>query len=165
MSFLTIPLSSGMNRADFRSGNVVLDEYFKRQASQDLKRRLATVYVYLENETILGYYTLSNAGIPLTDVPEVIRKKMPTSYSQLPATLLGRLAVDNHFQGKGIGRLLLLDALSRCHLVSQSSIGSYAVVVDPIDDASKKFYQQFGFIELTTSQRLFLPMSTITSLF
>jgi len=165
MSFLTVPLSSGMNRSDFRSGSVALDDYFKRQANQDLKRRLAAVYVYLDHETIKGYYTLSNAGIPLTDVPEVIRKKMPTSYTQLPATLLGRLAIDDRFQRKGIGRLLLMDALHRSFNVSVSSIGSYAVVVDPIDVGAKGFYKQFGFIELTASQRLFLPMSTIKSLF
>lgn len=164
MNFLTIPLHAGVERTGFNSGNPVLDNYIKRVASQDVKRRLATVYVRVEETVLAGYYTLSSIGVPRSLVPDIIREKMPPSYSQLPATLIGRLAVDNRFQGQGKGRLLLMDALKRSLFASESAIGSYAVVVDPIDDAAIDFYRKFGFACLETSDRLFLPMKVIRSL-
>jgi GNAT superfamily N-acetyltransferase len=164
MSFLTVPLHAGIDRTGFGSGNPVLDNYIKCLASQDVKRRLATVYVSVEGNVLMGYYTLSNVGVPRNLVPDQIREKLPHSYSQMPATLIGRLAVDDKFKGQGRGRLLLMDALKRSLMASESVIGSYAVVVDPIDDTATTFYHKFGFIRLENSDRLFLPMKVIRSL-
>jgi GNAT superfamily N-acetyltransferase len=63
-------------------------------------------------------------------------------YPVLPATLIGRLAVDQRYRGKGLGELLLLDALSRS---LRSGIGSVAVVVDAKDANASRFYEYFGF--------------------
>ncbi len=79
---------------------------------------------------------------------------------RLPATLIGRLAIDEPLIGKGLGKKLLMDALVRsCH--ASKTVASYAVVVDYIDDEAKEFYLRFGFIELLDANRLFLTMTTI----
>jgi predicted GNAT family N-acyltransferase len=88
---------------------------------------------------------------------------MPASYTDLPATLLGRLAVDNRFKRQELGELLLMDALYRCHNLSEQ-VGSMAVIVDPPHDEATVFYKQYGFIKLE-SGRMFLPMKIILELF
>jgi len=90
-------------------------------------------------------------------IPESLQKKLP--YKKLPVTLLGRLARDIKYKGKGVGELLLADALKRAYQAS-STIGSCAVVTDPINDRATKFYKGFGFI-LLESGRMFIPMETI----
>lgn len=153
-------------KKEFSCGKVILDNYLKNQASQDVKRMLSACYVAVDNETglIQGYYTLSNNSIPLKLVPEDFKNRLPASYSSLPATLLGRLAVDDRFQGHGIGKMLLIDALSRsCNL--SRMIGSFAVAVDPLDKEAEGFYLKFGFIMLPDSRKMFLPIATIEQLF
>ena len=82
----------------------------------------------------------------------------------MPVTLLGRFAIDKSSQGKGVGKLLLIDALKRSYFASQS-IGSMAVVVDPVDEPAVNFYKRYGFIWLPDSKKMFLPMKTISRLF
>lgn len=98
-------------------------------------------------------------------IPEVFAKNLPKSYTNLPVTLLGRLAVDERFKGQGIGKLLLIDALKRSYDISENSIGSMAVIVDPIDKTAFRFYRRYGFIELPGSGKMFIPMKTIAQLF
>lgn len=142
----------------------MLDNYFRVQAGQDVKRKLCVVFVMLDGITVMGYYTLSNASIPSATMPEAIKKKMPKSYESLPVTLLGRLAVDMKFKGRGFGSILLLDALKRSFDVAQRSLGSIGIVIDPLDTEAKAFYQKFGFILLPDSGKMFLPMADIASL-
>ena len=68
------------------------------------------------------------------------------------------------FQNEGKGRILLFDALKRSYELANKSIGSIAVVNDPIDENARNFYQNFGFIELNLSQQMFLPMKSIEPL-
>ena len=142
----------------------MLDNYLHTQASQDVKRKLCLVFALFEDTTIKGYYTLSNASIPAEMIPEDIKKKMPGSYKTLPVTLLGRLAIDEKFKGQGLGGILLLDALKRSYEVASQSLGSIAVVVDPLDSEALKFYEKFGFILLPHSGKMFLPMADIARL-
>ena len=74
------------------------------------------------------------------------------------------MAIDANFQGKGVGKLLLIDALRRSYEISKS-IGSFAVVVDPIDKDAEQFYAKYGSIKLPDSGKMFLPMNTIKTLF
>ena len=166
MTLLTENLRSSHNKKNFSCGKEMLDNYLQRQANQDIKRKLSACFVLVDNKKgmIKGYYTLSNSSIRLDDIPEKIKKKLPESYSSLPTTLLGRLAVDNHYKGKGIGKLLLIDALKRSFVTSKS-IGSFAVIVDTLDEEAKKFYTKYGFIILPDSGKMFLPMKTIAQLF
>lgn len=166
MNYLTVTLLSAHHKKDFECGNVILDDYLQKQAKQDMKRKLAICFVLAdENNKIKGYYTLSSAGIPNDLLPDEIKKKLPPSYTNLPVTLLGRLAISNAHKGQGLGELLLLDALKRSYDNAHASIGSMAVIVDPIDLAASKFYQKYGFISLHDSDRMFLPMRTIAGLF
>jgi predicted N-acetyltransferase YhbS len=157
-------LNPSLNKKAFSCGKNMLDNYLHTQASQDVKRKLCVVFVLFEDTTIKGYYTLSNASIPAEITPESIRKKMPGSYKALPVTLLGRLAVDVKFKGKGLGGILLMDALKRSFSVAGESLGSIGVVVDPLDEDATAFYKKFGFILLPDSGKMFLPMADVAQL-
>lgn len=166
MSQISEPLNSTHKKSDFSCGKEMLDRYIQEQAGQDVKRKLSACFVVNDVETNLlkGYYTLSNNSIPIELVPNQIQKKLPRSYKSIPTTLLGRLAIDNKFQGQGIGKLILIDALKRSYEISKT-IGSFAVIVDPIDQEAENFYDKYGFIKLPDSGKMFLPMKTISQLF
>ena len=164
MSHFTTLLAATQDRSGFSCGNTMLDLYIQRQARQDMKAKVAACFVLTEDgKEIKGYYTLSSSSIPHTQLPDPVRKKLP-KYRDLPVTLLGRLAVSTKFKGKGQGKLLLVDALKRSHETS-TSIGSMAVIVDPIDREAADFYAKYGFISFPGSGRMFLPMATISQLF
>ena len=166
MSQITENLNSQHRKNKFSCGKQILDTYLHRQANQDIKRKLSACFVIIDQESnlIKGYYTLSNNSIPQKFIPKKFQKRLPKTYSFIPTTLLGRLAIDIHFQGKGIGKLLLIDALKRSFEISKS-IGSFAVIVDPLDKEAEMFYDKYGFIELPDSGKMFLPMKTIKELF
>ena len=164
--YATVLLNSNYHKQKFQSGSPQLDNYLHYQAGQDVKRKLTAVFILPGEEyTIKGYYTLSNDALQRSGIPENLLKKLPPAYANLPVTLLGRLAVDKSRQGGGIGSLLLIDALKRSYHTAVSSIGSMAVVVDPIDDKARSFYLKYGFIDLLDSGRMFIPMGTIAQLF
>jgi len=154
------PLGKEHNREVFSCGVEALDYYFKKLASQDVKRHIAAVFVLVIGEReVAGYYTLSSTAIPLEDLPAVIAKKLP-KYKHVPATL-GRLAVSQKYRGHRFGELLLVDAVKRSLRQSQE-VRAMAVVVDAKDDAAQRFYRQYNFIPLPQiPYRLFLPMDTI----
>jgi GNAT superfamily N-acetyltransferase len=159
-------LAKKHNRNDFDCGKELLNNYLKNRAGQDIKRKLSACFVYAEKETncIQGYYTLSNNSIPLSSFPEQIKRKLPPSYNSIPTTLLGRLAIDKNFQGKGLGKILLIDALKRSYELSKE-IGSFAVVVDPIDKEAERFYEKYDFIKLPDSEKMFIAIKTLEELF
>jgi predicted N-acetyltransferase YhbS len=165
--WLIEPLGGDHRRADFSCGNASLDRYLKEQAGQDLRRSCAASFVLVAERggaAILGYYTLSSYGIDIGELPAHVAKKLPR-YPLIPAVLLGRLAVDQRYQGQGICEFLLMDALHRS-LEQSAEIAAAAVVVDAIDAGAVKFYQHFGFIAfLSIAGRLFLPMKVVAGLF
>lgn len=153
------------NRENFDCGKEPLNNYLKTQAGQDIKRKLSACFVLSQNDAnIQGYYTLSNNSIPLNSFPEHIRKKLPKSYNSIPTTLLGRLAIDKKYQGQGIGEILLIDALKRSYEISKE-IGSFAVVVDPIDEEAERFYTKYDFIKLPDSKKMLIATKTLQLLF
>ncbi len=166
MNELTVSLNSSHRKKEFSCGKEMLDNYLHKQANQDIKRKLSACFVLIDKETDLlqGYYTLANNSIPQNLIPAEFQKKLPKSYTSIPTTLLGRLAIDNRFQSKGVGKLLLIDALKRSYVISKS-IGSFAVIVDPLDKDAENFYAKYGFIRLPDSGKMFLPMNTIKTLF
>lgn len=165
MSYLTQLLDSIHKKNEFDCGQELLNSYLHKQANQDVKRQLSVCFVIIdENNTIKGYYTLSNASIDREFIPDQIKSKLPKSYLDIPVTLLGRLARDKNNNGERLGETLLLDALKRCYDIS-FTIGSMAVIVDPIDEAAKFFYLKYGFILLPDSKKMFMTMKTISILF
>jgi len=164
MIYLTEPLQNHHKKAAFSCGKTLLDSYLHTQAGQDIKRKLSACFILADNDNnVKAYYTLSSTAIDRHLLPEDIKRKMPPSYHNLPATLLGRLAVSVLHKGQGLGALLLADALKRSYNVSTTSIGSMAVIVDPIDEEAAGFYNKYGFIALD-SGKMFLPMETIAKL-
>jgi GNAT superfamily N-acetyltransferase len=153
-------------RKAFACGQADLDRYLKQQARQDAARRVSATFVAVEHGSaaIVGYYSLSATGVLLRDLPPQTASRLPR-YPLLPATLLGRLAVDRAHQGRKLGELLLVDALRRS-LEQSDEIGSIAVIVDAIDDRARAFYEHFEFIGFPDQpRRLFLPMETIAGFF
>lgn len=166
MNYLTKILDSLSDRKSFICGKPSLDHYIHEQVGQDIRRKLAVCFIVIDKENqIKGYYTLSNDSIQTDELPEEFKLKFPKSYNQLPVTLLGRLAVNQKYQGSGLGKLLLIDALKRSYEVSLKSIGSIAVIVSPLDNEAEKFYLKYGFLKLQDSTKMFLSMKTISQLF
>lgn len=154
-------------RAAFSCGSPELDRYLKEQATQDINRRAAAVYVLLSKDgRLAGYYTLSADNIPADDLPpDSIRRLDLPRYPHIGATLLGRLARDLAYRGRGVGELLLIDALRRSLAMSRL-IASAAVVVDAKDENARHFYRSFGFTPFPESEkRLYLPMASVEQLF
>lgn len=166
MSQLTEALTADHRKKEFSCGKEMLNIYLKQQANQDIKRKLSACFVLIdqEHQLIKGYYTLANNSIPQAIIPIIFQKKLPNSYHSIPTTLIGRLAIDERYKNKGIGKLLLVDALKRSYILSKS-IGSFAVVADPLDQDAEAFYTKYGFIKLPDSGKMFLAMNTIKQLF
>jgi GNAT superfamily N-acetyltransferase len=166
MIFATTLLNSTHKKQEFKCGVKMLDDYLHTQAKQDVKRKLAVCFIFSDvEENVKGYYTLSSSSVERNSLPQTIIKKLPSSYSNLPVTLLGRLAIDEKYKGKKLGSLLLIDALKRSYENALSNIGSLAVIVTPIDENASQFYEKFGFVFLPEQDKMFLPMDTIANLF
>ncbi len=153
------------DRSSFACGVDSLDDYIKTRASQELKKRVSTPYVLTDSPSglVLGYYCLSSYSIASTELDESTAKKLPR-YPLLPAVLLGRLAVDSGYQGKGYGGFLLLDAMKRCFELSDR-LAAVAMVVDAISQSVASFYQDYGFIEFPDDpMKLYISMVEIEKL-
>ena len=147
------------DRATFTCGSEPLDFYFRNQATQDIKRRVAKCSVAVEVATsmIAGFYTLSATSLALTDLPEAMIKKL-LRYPVVPAVLMGRLAVATSAQGRQLGRALFAHAVE---YVVTGNIGAFALVVDAKDACAEQFYARHGFVPITTQpRRLLLPLAT-----
>ena len=153
------PLGSGHDRSAFHCGEEALDRYFQMQATQDIRRRIANCFVAVEivGSQVAAFYTLSAASIPLVDLPPEETKRLPR-YPTLPAVRIGRLSVDERFQGRGLGAALLMNAADRA---VRSDAAAFALLVDAKNDQAVAFYERYGFRTLATHPRtLFLPLAT-----
>lgn len=159
-----VPLAKRHHRDGFSCGSEPLDRYLKSQATQDARRNIAVVFAAIApDDTVVGYYTLSAFSIKPTRLTDALARKLPR-YPTVPATLLGRLAVDRSQHRRGVGQFLLMDALARAYRATRE-IASYAVVVDAKNDVAVAFYEHHDFIRFPdTPKRLFLPMTVISKL-
>lgn len=151
------------DRSSFVSGAEPLDRYIRSQASQDARKNIAAPFILvLPDGAIGGYYALSATSVKLVEFPADLTRKLPR-YPLVPATLLGRLAVDRNHHGRGYGRFLLADALLRA---VRSEIASFAIVVDAKDDAARRFYERESFLPFPDQPpRLFRPIAEIATLY
>ena len=161
-------LLDGTHQRDlFDCGEESLTQYLRTIAGQDSKRHAAVAYILSPTDDparVAGYYTLASTSVRLADFPAEIARKFPR-YPLLPATLIGRLAVNQADRGKRLGERLLIDALSRS-LTASSQVASLAVVVDALHEKAAEFYRRFGFIQFAdTPLRLFYPMKDIDASF
>jgi GNAT superfamily N-acetyltransferase len=155
---------SGQHKCDtFQCGISALDRYFKEQATQDVRRRIANCFVAVDitTELVAGYYTLAATGVALDGLAPALAKKLPR-YPVVPAALIGRLAIASSSQGIGLGAALLADAIAR---VVTSDIGVFAIFVDAKDEPAKRFYEHHGFESLPDHpQRFCLAVATAVKL-
>ena len=165
-AFTVEPLGPHHDRAAFSCGNLSLDDFIKTKARREGELGYCAVFILADETspaTIAGYYTLSSQSIALEGIPPDQRKKLPR-YPFVPAILIGRLARDLQFRGQGAGELLIIDALKRARNIS-TQLGSYAVIVDAIDDNAVVFYSKYSFLRLSEhTNRLFLPMAMVKKL-
>ena len=141
--------------SNFSCGTEIVDNWVRHRAHKAMSQGTAVVYVCLADEQVAGLYSLSAHSVARSDVrggwP---RRNTP---EQIPAVLLGMLGVDGDYQGRGLGRSLLRDAVLRARSVSHE-IGARALLVDPTDESTSRFYEKYGFRALPETQRLFLPL-------
>jgi len=132
---------------DFDCGDDSLNEYLRRYAVRDRRRMFGVTYVAVchQPKRIIGYFTLANTSIPREGLPEELLKGLP-KYQGLPAFLLGRLAVDKHLHGKGIGELLLSHCLEYCLVIAKCS-GARYLIADVKPDAVG-WYERYNFREI-----------------
>ena len=152
-------LSERHDRSVFTCEEEILNLYFRTQAAQDIRRHIAHCFVAVETASgcVAGYYTIAATGIPLTDLPPELTKRLPR-YPTVPAVRIGRLAIDQDFQGRGLGGALLADAAKR---TLEAPPAAFALVVDAKNDRAAAFYRHHGFIPFARRPRtLFLPMAT-----
>ena len=165
MTYSIQPLDADARTADFKCGELALDEYLQRYATQDIKRGVARVFVASpldQPQVVAGFYTLSAASVAADTLPEKWRKKLPRY--PVPVALLGRLAVSQQFHGQGLGSILLVDACKRVAAASET-LAVAAIVVDAKSPKAAAFYQHFGFIELPGQRgRWMLPRSHFADL-
>ena len=147
------------DRAGFECPTGGLGDYLRKQASQDVKRGAAAVFVGVypsAPEEILGYYTLSSFSLKLTDIPAQHQQRL-ARYPDVGVTLLEWLAVGVAVRGQHMGEFLLFGALRRV-VSSSAAIATVALVVDALD-GSETFYTRYGFMHLG-GQRYWLPLDT-----
>lgn len=156
------PLGAAHDRGGFRSRSEPLNRYFREQASQDVRRRLSICPVAVDaGGSLVGYYTLSAWSVPLDKLDARAQRKLP-KYEAIPVILLGQLAIDERFVGKGYGAALLADAIQRA---LQTDLGAYAMFTQAKDEQAARFCRHHGFVESPDDPlQLHLALATAASL-
>jgi len=152
-----LPLTGHHDRQGFDCGRPELNGWLRQVARQHQDKGLSKTFVATREEQparICGYYALTLAELENSHLPEASRKKLPR---RIPGVRLGRLAVDQEYQGKGLGELMLVDALVRAQRI-YADAGGIGLFVDAIDEAAAAYYLRFGFIAAPDNPLLlFLP--------
>ena len=153
-----VPFSRDIQRSEFTSGNLDLDQWLKRYAKQsEDKFQTRTFFALSDVSELLGYYANTFGEV---SAHEEIESLALSNYSR-PAYLIARLAVDSKWQGRGIGRMLIFDALDKA-IRASSLAGLELVIVEAIDEHVVKFYEGVGFQRFSSSStKLFITMKSL----
>ncbi len=136
------PLSGTERLDDFDSGEPVLDDWLRRHAAKNEASGASRTFVVCDaRRRVAGYYALATGAVTRAEAPGAVRRNMP---EPIPVLVLGRLAVDRRWQGKGVGRGLLRDATLRTLLVAQHA-GVRALLIHAISPEARRFYRYHGF--------------------
>ena len=154
---LTAPtlLTATHELTDFSCGVPSLDEWLKRRAHQNQVSGASRTYVVAAGQKVTGYYCLSSGALAVSEAPGPIRRNMP---DPIPMAILGRLAIDQAWHGKGLGVALLRDAVLRTAQAA-NILGIRGVLVHAISEEARAFYEHHGFAASRTQ-----PMTLILSL-
>ena len=134
-------LSSDHDLSAFNSGNAVLDDWLRRRAHRNQERGGARTYVICAGKRVVGYYALAAGAVAQAEATGRARRNMP---DPVPVMVLGRLAIDEGFQGRGLGPALLRDAILRT-MQAADIAGIRAIMVHAISEDAKRFYERCGF--------------------
>jgi GNAT superfamily N-acetyltransferase len=148
---------------EFRCGQPSLDRWLQAYAGQSQRRDVARTFVAADSELrVVGYYTMVAGHVEHSTASPPVRAGVSRHFP-IPGCLIARLAVDESWQGTGLGSDLLRDALRRT-LAAADQIGIRAVLVDAIDDRAAAFYRRYGFEPATTGGlTLMVPLSAVRS--
>jgi GNAT superfamily N-acetyltransferase len=157
-----LPLTGNHDRQLFDCGRQELNDWLRQVAGQHQDKGLSKTFVAVldgEPDRICGYYALTLAELECRHLPDVWRKKLPR---RIPGVRLGRLAVDQRYQGKKLGELLLIDALVRAERI-YAAAGGIGPFVDAIDEEAAGYYLRFGFLSAPDNPLLlFFPAGRST---
>ncbi len=151
-------LSTDHDLTQFSCGETSLDHWLRNRALQNEKSGASRSYVVCADGCVVGYYALAAGAVAHTEATARIKRNMP---DPVPMILIGRLAVDSRFQGRGIGADLLRDAVLRT-LQAAEIAGIRAILVSAISREAKKFYERFGFISSTANPQTLMITVTET---
>lgn len=149
------PLADHHDLDFFQSGTESLDQWLRRRARANQVSGASRTYVVTEGSRVVGYYCLSSGRLDLAEAPGAIRRNMP---DPVPMAVLGRLAVDASWQGKGLGAALLQDAVLRTGHAA-TILGIRGIFVHAISAEAKAFCKHYGFAASPTN-----PMTLVLSL-
>ncbi len=154
------PLDSHHDLSQFSNGkHASLDQWLREHAviGEGLSAR-TYVITTSGSARVVGYYTISTASEQRGALPSAKpRRNMP---DPIPLLLIGRLAIDQSFQGRGLGADLLLDAIRRC-LAAAEIVGARGLLAHAIDDEAVRFYEKYGFVQSPLGERvMLLPIET-----
>lgn len=154
-------LTTDHHVADFSCGKLALDHWLRTRALSNQERGFTAVLVVHDARRVVGYYGLApTAAVPVT-MPRSIRTGQPPN--PVPCFLLGQLAVDRAWAGKGIGTGLLKHALQRCVIAAQL-VGGRALMVNAVDAEAAAFWRRHGFLpSRDDSMMLFRSMADIAA--
>lgn len=154
------PIAASHDLSRFDCGDPQLNQWLRRRALTN-ESRFSRTYVVCDGERVAAFYCVSAGSVQRAEAPGKLRRNAPDT---IPVSIIGRLAVDRDYAGKGLGADLLADALRRIALAAQT-IGIGAVLVQAKDDAARTFYLRCAeFIEFPEDSRtLFLPIETVVS--
>lgn len=138
----TEKLTKHHNLSSFDCGKAPLNDWLKRFALINQQSDAARTYVIQSGGRVIAYYSLTAASVRKQESPARVARGLASH--PIGVILLARLAVDRTEQGKGLGKALLVDALTRC-LEAADVIGARAILVHAIDDEAAAFYRRFGF--------------------
>lgn len=126
----------------FDSGSPHLDNWLQRRALRNEAEGASRTYVICQGDQIVGFYGVAAGAVLQQSAPGRMWRNMP---DPIPVMVLGRLAVDRRFQGRGLGRALLRDAVLRT-LQAAEIAGIRALVVHAKDERARTFYERCGFV-------------------
>jgi predicted N-acetyltransferase YhbS len=141
------PIAGTHDVTSFDCGDATLNDWLQRRAIKNEHSGASRTFVVRDDNTVIGYYSLAVGAIVREDSSAKIRRNMP---DPIPVMVLGRLAVDVHWQGKRIGIGMLKDAIQRTIIVAEQA-GIRALLVHALSDKAKSFYQHWGFHESPTN--------------
>lgn len=141
------PLTAAHELSEFQSGEPVLDEWLRERALRNMETAASKTYVICPHGSrrVIGFYAICMGQILNQDATGAMRRNMPR---HIPAVILGRLAIDKEWQGRGLGLALLNDAVLRA-IRASGEVSARLLVVHAISHAAEAFYLHHGFTRLT----------------